>query len=367
MLDLDECKERQRRLLSMLDRGGLKSGIITSARLIYYFTGALTDPNWPQAFLLTDSGRGLLITNRQPDRAEAETIRVYTGYTIERPFGRHTMHRELADAAVEFLGGNPGSIGVELESVPGGLLAATGGEYRDLTPALTEMRRRKDRDELECMRETVRITEAGYSAIKEKLEPGMTEVDAYSVIHDAIVAAAGTSVDLKGDFACGVRAIGAGGPPTSRRVAAGELYIFDLFPVFEGYMCDLCRTFAVGQPTEEQQRVREHVVEAHRVVQPLIRPGARARTLYERIREHLDELEETRGSFTHHAGHGVGMEGWEQPWLNRGTDQVLIEGEVIACEPALYATSLAGGIRLEHNYLVTADGPQALDSFPMDL
>ena len=63
----------------------------------------------------------------------------------------------------------------------------------------------------------------------------------------------------------------------------------------------------------------------------------------------------------------MGMEGWEQPWLNKGTDQVFVEGEVIACEPGLYAKALSGGIRLEHNYLVTADGPRALDTFPMDL
>ena len=99
----------------------------------------------------------------------------------------------------------------------------------------------------------------------------------------------------------------------------------------------------------------------------LIKPGASARQVYDRIRDHLDELDLTRGSFTHHAGHGVGMEGWEQPWLNQGSEQVFVEGEVIACEPGLYAKALSGGIRLEHNYLVTADGPRALDTFPMDL
>ena len=40
---------------------------------------------------------------------------------------------------------------------------------------------------------------------------------------------------------------------------------------------------------------------------------------------------------------------------------------MIACEPGLYAKALSGGIRLEHNYVLTADGPRALDTFPMDL
>ena len=61
------------------------------------------------------------------------------------------------------------------------------------------------------------------------------------------------------------------------------------------------------------------------------------------------------------------MEGWEYPWLNRGTDQELVEGEIIAVEPGLYSEELRGGVRLEHNYLVGADGVRALDSFPMEL
>jgi ABC-type lipoprotein release transport system permease subunit len=39
---------------------------------------------------------------------------------------------------------------------------------------------------------------------------------------------------------------------------------------------------------------------------------------------------------------------------------------VIACEPGLYSEALRGGIRLEHNYLVTQDGPVPIDTFPMD-
>jgi Xaa-Pro aminopeptidase len=133
-------------------------------------------------------------------------------------------------------------------------------------------------------------------------------------------------------------------------------------------MCDLCRTFVVGGvATDEQASAWEHVLAAHDVAKRRIRPGASTRQAYEDIRAFLDEHSGTEGSFKHHAGHGVGADGWEQPWLNAGSDQVFVEGEVIACEPGLYAPKLRGGIRLEHNYLVTANGPEPLDSFSMDL
>jgi Xaa-Pro aminopeptidase len=223
------------------------------------------------------------------------------------------------------------------------------------------MRRRKDPDEIEAMRAVVRLTEAGYAAAKARLEPGMTEYQMFSTIQEAINSAARTSVELRGDFACGTRAIRGGGPPTDRRVEPGDLYILDLFPVFEGYTCDLCRTFCAGTPTDEQQKIWSRVLNAHDIANELIRPGASTRAVYRALREHLDE------SFWHHAGHGVGMEGWEQPWLNAGSPQTFVEGEVIACEPGMYDEQLRGGIRLEHNYLVTKSGPVALDTFAMEL
>jgi Xaa-Pro aminopeptidase len=256
---------------------------------------------------------------------------------------------------------------VELEFVGAGVLAALGREVENITPALDEMRRPKDPDEIECLRRVIAITEAGYAAVKTKLEPGMTECDAYRIVQNAMIDAAETSVDLRGDFACGTRGINGGGPPTMRKVASGDLYIFDLFPCFEGYNCDLCRTFAAGPPTALQQDAWGHVHEAHNLAQRLIRPGAPAKAVYEEIRAHLERFEPARGSFTHHAGHGVGMDAWEYPWLTPGSEQIIQEGDVVACEPALYSQAMQGGIRLEHNYLVGAGGATALDTFPLEL
>ncbi|HYO82850.1 MAG TPA: M24 family metallopeptidase, partial [Bryobacteraceae bacterium] len=280
-------------------------------------------------------------------------------------FGRETGHEEAAGTVRELA--LRGTIGIEPESVSGGMLAALTGTTYNLTPSLIEMRRRKMPDEVDSMRATAKMAEAGYAAIKARLEPGMTELDAYLIIYEAVVSAAGTSVDLKGDFACGVRAIGGGGPPVQRVISPGDLCIYDLFPSFDGYMCDLCRTFVAGEPTQQQQDAWSHVLSTHEIAAQYIRPGLSARAAYEEIRSYLDRHPGTEGSFTHHAGHGVGMDGWEQPWLNAGSDQTFVEGEVIACEPALYSQTLQGGIRLEHNYLVTRDGPVPLDTFPMDL
>jgi Xaa-Pro aminopeptidase len=44
-----------------------------------------------------------------------------------------------------------------------------------------------------------------------------------------------------------------------------------------------------------------------------------------------------------------------------------MEGEIFAVEPGIYGPELAGGIRIENNYLVTKDGVKNLLSSPMEL
>ncbi len=126
---------------------------------------------------LTDNGEPILITNLEPKKAVPAQVRTYTGYTIQKAFGRETGHSEavaLARAVIRL-----GDAGVEPEWISGGMMAAISGPTQDLTPALIEMRRHKMADEIESMRATTRLTEAGYSAIKQRLASGMIELDAY--------------------------------------------------------------------------------------------------------------------------------------------------------------------------------------------
>ena len=71
--------------------------------------------------------------------------------------------------------------------------------------------------------------------------------------------------------------------------------------------------------------------------------------------------------FEHHLGHGIGLFPHEAPHINPMWDDTFEEGEVIAVEPGLYAPELREGVRLENNYLITADGVELLTPFTMEL
>jgi Xaa-Pro dipeptidase len=71
--------------------------------------------------------------------------------------------------------------------------------------------------------------------------------------------------------------------------------------------------------------------------------------------------------FNHHLGHGVGLAPQEGPHLNPRWDDVFEVGDFFAVEPGLYHEDLRFGVRLEENYLVTADGVEKLTDYPLEL
>jgi len=71
--------------------------------------------------------------------------------------------------------------------------------------------------------------------------------------------------------------------------------------------------------------------------------------------------------FPHGTGHGVGFRYHEPfPLFLPGFQGQLAEGMVVTVEPGVYEKGF-GGIRIEDNVLVTANGPVVLSEFPKAL
>ena len=68
----------------------------------------------------------------------------------------------------------------------------------------------------------------------------------------------------------------------------------------------------------------------------------------------------------HHAGHGLGLGHPEPPILVPESDDVLLPGDVVTLEPGSYIDGV-GGVRVEHNYVITADGCRRLSNHQLRL
>ena len=71
-------------------------------------------------------------------------------------------------------------------------------------------------------------------------------------------------------------------------------------------------------------------------------------------------------SFPHHAGHGLGLTHPEAPYIVRHATETLLAGDVVTLEPGLYVPGI-GGIRIEHNYLITDKGYERLSNHTIAL
>jgi Xaa-Pro aminopeptidase len=204
---------------------------------------------------------------------------------------------------------------------------------------------------------------AMYARAREIVGPGINELDLYNELHAVAVRELGETLTYFGqDFRANAR----GGLPRDRQVQAGELMILDLGVGFRGYYSDNARTLAVGgAPSDAQQRAWRHVAEVFPLVESKVRPGVSCRGLFDEVQALLDR--NAPWVFNHHLGHGVGLAPQEGPHLNPLWDDVFEEGEFFTVEPGLYHDALRHGVRLEENYLVTADGVQKLTDYPLEL
>jgi Xaa-Pro aminopeptidase len=72
------------------------------------------------------------------------------------------------------------------------------------------------------------------------------------------------------------------------------------------------------------------------------------------------------GYFVHSTGHGLGLEIHEEPRLARGQKRRLEAGMVVTIEPGVYVEG-TGGIRIEDDVLVGANGSELLTRLGRDL
>jgi hypothetical protein len=255
---------------------------------------------------------------------------------------------------------NPSHAGLRFHDRPGDPYAAT------VIHTLADLRRQKDPDEVALLRRCMRATEAGHDWARANVKPGMTELDVYCGVSAACTRAAGRAVVVYGDFAASPGSARRGGPPTDRVLEPGDMFILDFSVVIAGYRSDFTNTLVVGkEPTADQRQLYILCAEAMAAGEKELRAGRPCLTVYQAVRG-VFEKAGVAEHFPHHAGHGLGLTHPEAPYLVRHANETLLSGDVVTLEPGLYVDGV-GGIRIEHNYLVTEQGYDRLSNHTIAL
>ena len=243
------------------------------------------------------------------------------------------------------------------DSLPCELVAAQG--------LLDGLRAAKDEEELARMRQAQRITDEAFREILNFIRPGLTEQEVAARLVYELLRRGGRRVSFDPIVAAGANGSMPHAVTRETVIQPGMFVTMDFGCVYEGYCSDMTRTVAVGQPTDEMERVYHTVLEAQRAGIAAARAGVTGSEVDRAARQAIQQA--GYGSFFSHSfGHSLGLEIHESPNASPSEQTVFPAGAVISAEPGIY---LPGhfGVRIEDVLVLREGGCEDITQAPKNL
>lgn len=236
----------------------------------------------------------------------------------------------------------------------------------DVEPLLRSLRAIKSPAEQAALRAAAEVAAAGLGAAIDAIRPGVTE-------HEVCAAGAAAALAAGADFVRYVRVHS--GPwsgrgsrwpqATDRALGAGDIVVLDVVGAYNGYAFDVNRTTVVGAPSPDDRHFLEIGLAATEAAVAAARAGATIGSVVEAARRVI-----SGGGFSAlalaGAGHGIGIETVEAPYLGAGDPTELQPGMVLCIEPSIFEPGRRG-CAIEQEVIVTNGDPDVLTAFPTRL
>jgi len=231
-------------------------------------------------------------------------------------------------------------------------------ELVPISGVIEKLRLIKTDSELKILKVAADIADAAFKHILDFISPGKTELEVSNELEFFMRRAGATSSSFDTIVASGHRSALPHGVASDKVIEAGDIVTMDYGCYYNGYVSDITRTVAVGEPDAKLKEIYEIVLEAQLRGMAGIKPGLTGKEADAITRDYITE--KGYGEyFGHSTGHGIGLEIHEGPGLSMKSDVVLEPGMVVTCEPGIYIPGL-GGVRIEDDTLITKDHNEAL-------
>ena len=231
---------------------------------------------------------------------------------------------------------------------------------------LTALRLYKDAHEIVHMRQAVRVAETALKTTLASFRIGMSEeAMASELVIQLLRAGSASELPFQPIVASGPNSALPHATPTSRKIQKGDLLIIDYGARVQGYVSDITRTFAIGEIQGDWQAVYDVVLAANAAGRAAVRPGMTCAQIDQITRRVI--VDGKLGEyFIHRTGHGIGLEGHEDPSVQGDNGCALEPGMTFTIEPGVYIPG-RGGIRIEDNVAVTDTACEVLTTLPREL
>jgi Xaa-Pro dipeptidase len=360
---------RQMKLAAALGSADLDAVVLNPGPSLYYLSGLHFHLSERPVLLIFSREGSMVIVLPELEAGKVENlpfeVRAFP-YGEDHASWREAFRRGAQAASLEGL-----RVGVEprrLRVLELRLLeeAAPRAQFTAAEETLASLRMYKDEAEIAAMRQAVDIAQRALQATLPAIQTGMTERQLASELTLQLLRN-GSDPDLPFApiVASGPNSANPHAAPSDRRLVSGDLLVLDWGASMKGYLSDLTRTISLGEPRPEHARIAQVVLEANAAARALAAPGVRAGEVDQAARAVIEEAG-YRQYFTHRTGHGLGLEGHEEPYIMASSSLALEAGMTFTIEPGIYLPG-QGGVRIEDDFLITSSGGESLSDLPRDL
>jgi Xaa-Pro aminopeptidase len=369
----------------------------------YYLTG-FSEPQAVAVLGAADRPFQLFVRPRDPERETWDgrragvegAARAYgadPSYPIADLAARLPALLEGADVLYYNLGRNPGIDRVVLDTVaslrPGRARRGTGPvEIRDPGPLLSEMRLRKDADEIASLSRACALSVEAHEAAMRATRPGLHEYEIEAVLQYVFRSRGGSGAGYPPIVAGGLNGTILHYTENQDALEDGELLLIDAAGEYDYFSADITRTFPVGTSfTPDQRRIYDLVLESQLAAIAEVAPGKPFDAAHQAalgvlvaglVRlgiltgdpEELIAQNAYKPFYMHRTGHWLGMDVHDVGlYVVDGKPRLLEPGMALTVEPGLYFGEWCGevdgrwrgiGVRIEDDVLVTETGCEVL-------
>lgn len=228
---------------------------------------------------------------------------------------------------------------------------------RDL---VEKMRIIKDEDEIDLLRQSVRLNEKVFNTVYASFSDYKTEIDVALAIETTMRKLGAEKPSFDTIVATGSNGALPHAVPGPSAIEKNGSLTLDMGLILNGYCSDMTRNFVPKRPSKKYLKLHRIVRKAQLAGIKAVRAGITGGEADKSARKVINKAGYGK-YFGHSLGHGVGLAVHEEPRLSPRNRKVLKPGMIVTVEPGIYIPGW-GGIRLENMVVVREDGCENLNT-----
>ncbi|RKQ29877.1 M24 family metallopeptidase [Oceanobacillus halophilus] len=358
---------RVEKILKEMKKSNLDSVLVTSKANFYYISNYYTEPHERviAAFISTKMDPVILLPAMEVEDAKTAgwAYPIISYYDHENPWQLLLNYFKKNESIPQSIAIEQDHITLERFQSIQEILPKT--EIFNAKEMLAKSRVIKSDNEHNRLKEAAELADFGIETGVNAIQEGISEMELIATIEYELKKQGVQGMSFSTMALSGSKTASPHGTPSSKKITAGDLVLFDLGVIHEGYCSDITRTVAYKSVTNEQKKIYQTVLEAEQKAIETSKLGTEVGKLDKIARDIITNAGYGE-YFTHRIGHGLGIETHEYPSMHSNNTLQVQAGMCFTIEPGIYIPNI-GGVRIEDMVFMKETGPTLLTNYPKEL